>query len=59
METLRPSAAVEEPTQYPKEHRRKDPQHLADRMPMISENDEDRRAATAYARHYQNEQEPG
>jgi hypothetical protein len=27
-------------------------------MPMISENDEDRRATTLHARHYQNEQEP-
>lgn len=27
-------------------------------MPMISENDEDRRATTPHARHYQNEQDP-
>ena len=58
---------AQEPTKYPKEHPRNDPepsgnsnipQHLADGMPMISENDEDRRATTPHALHYQNEQEP-
>src|ERR1700721_2269893 len=58
---------AQEPTKCPKEHPRNDPepsgnsnipQHLADGMPMFSENDEDRRATTPYARHYQNEQEP-
>src|SRR5271157_151186 len=58
---------AQEPAKYPKEHRRNDPEHSgnsnipqrpADGMPMISENDEDRRATTPHACHYKNEQEP-
>jgi len=58
---------VQEPTEYPKQHGRNDPepngnsdvpQHLAERMPMISENEEDRNPTTPHTRHYQNEQEP-
>src|SRR6267154_6430553 len=61
------SGDAQEPAKYPKEHRRNDPepssnsnipQHLADGMPIFSENDEDRRATTPDARQYQNEQEP-
>src|ERR1700693_4007297 len=61
------SGDAEEPAKYPKEDRRNDPepssnsnipQHLADGMPMFSENDEDRRTITPHARHHQNEQEP-
>src|SRR5437016_2845457 len=52
---------------HPKEHPRNDPEaggnsnvpeHLAGGMRMISENDQDRRATTPHARHYQNEQKP-
>jgi hypothetical protein len=65
IETQRGGA--QEPAEYPKEHRRNDPepngnsnipQRLADGMPLISDNDEDRRATTLHGRHYQNEQEP-
>jgi len=58
---------AQEPSKYPKEHPRNDPEaggnsnvpeHLAGGMPMISENDQDRRATTPHARHYQNEQKP-
>src|ERR1700686_772355 len=61
------SGDAQEPAKYPKEHRRNDPepsgnsnipQHLAEGMPMFSENDEDRRATTPHAHQYQNEQEP-
>src|SRR5260370_32414025 len=61
------SGDAQEPAKYPKEHRRDNPepsgnsnipQHLADGMPMFSENCDDRRATTPHAHHYQNEQEP-
>src|ERR1700688_1943237 len=63
--TLRGDA--QEASKYPKQHRRYDPEangnsdvpgHLTDGVPMISENDQDRHAATPHARHYQNEQKP-
>src|SRR5438132_13190560 len=56
---------AQEPSKYPKEHTRNDPEaagnsnvpeHLTRGMPMISVNDQDRRATTPHARHYQNEQ---
>src|SRR5271154_3765863 len=58
---------AQKPAKYPKYHRRDDPesdgdsnvpQHLADGMPTISKNNQDRRAFTQHVRHYKNEQEP-
>src|SRR5580700_9294773 len=57
----------QESAKYPKERRRNHPepsanpniaQHLAARLPMISDNEKDRRATTPHARHYKKEQEP-
>ncbi len=56
---------AQEPSKYPKEHPRNDPEasgnsnvpeYLAGGIPVISKNDQDRRAMTPDARHYQNEQ---
>jgi hypothetical protein len=61
------NGGAQEPAKYPKENRRDDPepsgnsnipQHLADGMPLFTENHERRRATIPYTLQYQNEQKP-